>query len=317
MSEPVVERIEAGSRFARVNPAWRGRTVAVLAGGPSLTPEQAELCRGIPCIAVNDQYLLAPWAEVLYFADGKWWKWQITGRDGKGHEALRISAADLKARWAAFPGIKVSIDNSAAQIADDQVLILRNANSNAAATPVSTDPAAIQTGGNSGFQAFNIALLAQPARILLLGFDAQRGTGGRRHNFGDHPDRSEPPYDAMCSAFRNAGEAVKRLGIEVLNCSPVSKIDCFPFMALADALSGMPAPVLAPAATLPGAVTSVYVRVSDRLRGVAGLTFEALAGEFSNERAALERALRKGAGKGTLLERDGLWRHASRLQPDP
>jgi len=33
----------------------------------------------VRCIIINDAYLLAPFADILYFADSHWWKWQTTG----------------------------------------------------------------------------------------------------------------------------------------------------------------------------------------------------------------------------------------------
>ena len=75
-----------------VPPLWQGETCAVLASGPSMSREVAELVRGrVRVIAVNNQGIdtevngklepaLAPWADVLYAADAKWWQATRTGR---------------------------------------------------------------------------------------------------------------------------------------------------------------------------------------------------------------------------------------------
>ena len=46
---------------------WEGKTVTVLAGGPSLTElvVDAVCTSGCPSIAVNTSYRRAPWADVL------------------------------------------------------------------------------------------------------------------------------------------------------------------------------------------------------------------------------------------------------------
>src|SRR4026207_2563324 len=51
-----------------------GETVVILASGPSLCLEDVEYCRGeARIIAVNNAWELAPDAEGLGAADGRWW----------------------------------------------------------------------------------------------------------------------------------------------------------------------------------------------------------------------------------------------------
>lgn len=45
----------------------------VIATGPSLTDEQVNAVRHIPCVAVSNAYEKAPWAKALVSADRKWW----------------------------------------------------------------------------------------------------------------------------------------------------------------------------------------------------------------------------------------------------
>jgi hypothetical protein len=59
---------------------WRdsspARPSSVLAAGRASPPADVEACRGkTRVIAVNDAYRLAPFADVLYACDEKWWKW--------------------------------------------------------------------------------------------------------------------------------------------------------------------------------------------------------------------------------------------------
>lgn len=48
---------------------------AVLASGPSMSPEVAEQVRGrCHVMAVSDSYRLAPWADALASTDAAWWR---------------------------------------------------------------------------------------------------------------------------------------------------------------------------------------------------------------------------------------------------
>jgi hypothetical protein len=50
--------------------------VVCIASGPSLTAEDVERVRaaGHPVIVTNTTFRLAPWADVLFGMDSKWWK---------------------------------------------------------------------------------------------------------------------------------------------------------------------------------------------------------------------------------------------------
>ena len=212
----VLRRI-TGGRFSEVAPEWSEATAVLIGGGPSLTVEQVEQVRAarVRVIAVNDAYRLAPFADVCYFADAEWWGWH------KDRPAFQ-----------SFAGRKCSIADSAAKIADQAVHILRNAGSRG----ISTDPGAVCTGHNSGYQALNIAILAGAKTIILLGFDAREPTG-KTHWFGDHPKIEQvAAYADFRKAFSAAENAIKAAGVRVINCSPGSAIDSFEKLPLETAL---------------------------------------------------------------------------------
>lgn len=93
---------------------------------------------------------------------------------------------------------------------------------------MSRDPAVINEGGNSGYQAMNIAYHAGARRLVLLGFDMQR-TAGRSHWFGDHPGRMNvpSPYEQWVAAFRPLAADLAAAGVEVINASRATALDCF------------------------------------------------------------------------------------------
>lgn len=62
---------------------FRGRVFCIVGGGPSLKSEatreaMAKAAQDYPdvvWIAVNNSYEIAPWADILHFADAAWWEW--------------------------------------------------------------------------------------------------------------------------------------------------------------------------------------------------------------------------------------------------
>jgi len=188
----------------------------VIANGPSLTLCDVEKCRDKGfVIAVNDAYKLAPWADVLYACDGTWWDYHLPGISGFRD---RMWTADKDA--ARQYGLRfASIDRDAVW---------------------SVDPAYIASGGNSGFQAMNLAFLWGYREIVLLGFDYALGPDQQQHWFGKHPEpiRRAIPYANWLSRIHNAADEIKASGAKVINCSRQTAIQCFERMTLEEALGG-------------------------------------------------------------------------------
>lgn len=189
---------------------WAGRTVAILASGPSMTPAVAEAVRaaGIPAIVVNTTHRLAPWADLLYAADEAWWM------HPDNRDALQ------------FAGLKVSVG------VVPGVLRLRNGG-NVGFDP---DPQSLRTGGNSGYQALHIAVHAGAARVLLCGFDL-RGC----HWHGPHPAplrKTEPDvYTRWRERYATLLPALAERGVDVANVTPGSALSCFRRSVLEDELA--------------------------------------------------------------------------------
>lgn len=222
----VLERAKGwpADRMSKILPVFKGMTVACIATGPSLTPEQVEAVRaaGIPALVCNDSYLIAPFADVCYFADQKFWNWKKDTPE-----------------WLAFKGQKCTIQSSAFQVKDPDVHVLKNSGHEG----LSTDPGGVMTGSHSGYQLVNIATLSGAKRVLLLGYDCQR-VKGKKHWFGEHPDSTEPPYTAIRTRYNPMAAAAKAMGVEIINCTPGSAIDAFPKEELARVLRDTPCPVL-------------------------------------------------------------------------
>ena len=198
---------------ATIPKLWPGGTVVCMASGPSLTKDDAEYCRGKAdgVIVVNTTYQMAPWADALIASDVRWWGWHKGAKDFAGLKYATSRAV----KWAGVQWIK-----------------------NTGRDGLELQPNGIRHGLNSGYRAINLAVHFGAKRIILLGYDMKRGDGPDRleHWHGDHPIASRSAYPIFCKHFLTLVEPLKAIGVEVLNCTPGSALDCFPKAQLRDVL---------------------------------------------------------------------------------
>lgn len=190
---------------------WPGETFVCIASGPSLTQSDVDYVRGkARVIVVNNGFQLAPWADVLWATDSRWWRWFKGVPSWQGRK-FSLCVGGLK-----YP---------------PDVHVLRNDGY----TGLCLDPAGVKNGKNGGYAALNLAMHLGAARVLLLGYDMKR-TGGKDHWHPDHPYRMPNPYLSWVKFFRTIAGPLQDAGVEVVNCSRETALDCFPRMALRDAL---------------------------------------------------------------------------------
>lgn len=197
------------SAFVTLERGWVGETVVCLGTGPSLSEEDVAFVRGkARVICINNSYKLAPWADVMYAADEKFWGWVKGAPDFSGR---KITIEPQRKTW---PGLEV----------------VRKGDM----TGLSHDPAVLNRGYNSGYQAINLAVLMGASTVILLGYDM---TGG--HYFGRHPDGTLPPFALCLHAFSTLPEPLSAAGVTVINCTanPASPLTVFPRMPLSAALA--------------------------------------------------------------------------------
>jgi hypothetical protein len=187
------------------------KTAICIASGPSLNREDVEYCRGKGRVyAIKEAALMAPWADVLYAADTDWWD--------KNPE-----------RWADFKGEKRTVSKAAA---DRHGLIYLEAKTQ---LKWSTTPGALATGGNSGFQALNMAVLDGAERVILLGYDYGHQPGMSKHWWDvDHPRDSR--YSNYAEWNRRLAAAAPLIPVPVLNATGNTAITCFPLVNLREVL---------------------------------------------------------------------------------
>jgi hypothetical protein len=204
---------------------WPGETFAVIGGGSSLTAADCAYVRGkARVVAIKEAAVCslphitppAPWADVLYAADAKWWKFE-QGAPG-------------------FAGLKYGIEQEPGVTQRDWpgVQILRNTGSEG----LELDPSGLKTGYNSGAQAINLAVHLGAAKIVLLGFDCWRGLSGQQNWFGPHPAHidSSTVYPVFLQGFASMVDPLKAAGVSVVNASRFTLLNAFPRVVLEEAL---------------------------------------------------------------------------------
>jgi len=189
---------------ATINKDWLGETVAIFASGPSMSVEIAESLRGqCRVIAINNQsFDCAPWADVIWASDHKWWKqYYQTVKDLPGRKLM-------VRRGLIFPGVEF-LDYSQ-RVHDERASF-------------------ISCGGNSGYAAISLAAKYGAARVLLYGFDMRPiGNRFRRHDYPANLN-SRPRFKHWIPKFVLLADELKRLGTDVVNCTPGSALKCFRF----------------------------------------------------------------------------------------
>lgn len=199
---------------------WRGMAVAILASGPSLTRRQVERVRDWRkaaadrrVIAINTTFRLAPWADVLYACDVRWWMHYMDEVKAEFRGALWSQDADAQRRFG--------------------VNLIHSQN----ARGLGKRPGVIHQGMNSGFQAINLAWQGGAARVVLLGYDA-KAKDGRKHWHGDHPGHMNGPLPCAgwIKAFEAMADDLRAEGFDIVNATPGSALACFPRASLEVAL---------------------------------------------------------------------------------
>lgn len=94
----------------------------------------------------------------------------------------------------------------------------------------------IHQGGNSGYQAINLAWLWGADAIVLLGFDCSNAKDGKAHWFGQHGPRltQRQPFSLWQANFPALAQDLCSNGARVINASRSTALDCFERMALED-----------------------------------------------------------------------------------
>ena len=193
---------------------WKGATVAVVGGGPSLDPRDivAAHANGARVIGVNDAYVFGVAIDLLFWGDHDWYFGTETH---PGH----------KAGVQKWPGIRVT---TAHQCADEPAVnyLIRSQSAGLQLFP------ALKWYRDSGLSAIALAVSLGAKRIILLGFDGRQIKG--QHNWHKDNVREVPSYvfDDHRHSARTLVDDIKHWpgaeDVQIWNASPDSAFDAFP-----------------------------------------------------------------------------------------
>ncbi len=164
-------------------------------------------------MVINNTWELAPWADVLYAGARQWW--MRYGSQVRG--------------WA---GVKYTGDVRAA--GQYGCRFVRRVPGEGLCTKIN----AVHPGGNSGYQAVNLAWHLGAKQIVLLGFDMHRRNGAHWH--GEHVHMLSAPQahiQQWVKLFRPLAKDLKERGVSLINATPSSDLDCIDSLPLDQAIA--------------------------------------------------------------------------------
>ena len=210
---------------------FEGETAVCIASGPSLSDADVRYVRDMKALGkcrvfvCNNNYLKVPEADVLFFCDKNFWVWHC-----------------LKPEFQAFKGTKITLST---EIGEPDIKVMQLGMT----TGLSFLQSVLRTGGNSGYMQVNLAFLYGCKRVILLGYEMQtkvieRDNGEKSvlsHWFGEHPAQATSAehqafYNSCLDNFPTMIPDLDAHGLEVINCSTPSAINCFPKLPLREAL---------------------------------------------------------------------------------
>ncbi len=192
----------------------------ICAAGPSMARVDLRLLRRFrswKVLAVNCTFRLLPHADVLYAGDLQWW--------------VRYGA-----EAAGFAGEKWTRDPFAALKYRLHRVARRDG------PGLCRERGCVHSGGNSGFQAVNLAWHFGARQIVLLGFDMHRREAGQ-HWHAPHPaplaNFSRGMPELCLPKFSPLAHDLRARGVRVINASRATALNCFERIPLPDVLAAL------------------------------------------------------------------------------
>jgi hypothetical protein len=159
---------------------------------------------------------LCPWADVVYGCDGPWWQKSNGLPEFKGTKLAHDTGVCIAYR-----------DVHKIEVRDHDLMLF-------------DEPGVIGSGGNSGFQAINLAAQFGANRIMLIGFDMHGARGV--HWYGSNCWRNagnplDHHYVHWRSALSKQSKVLRCMGIDVVNASQESALTCFRYASIEQTLA--------------------------------------------------------------------------------
>lgn len=177
---------------------FKGKTVVCIASGPSLTTEDCEAVKqsGLPTIAINNSWIAAPFCDVLYASDYRWW-------------------AEYKRTVNITPEFWTNDENAARSYGLNHF------------------PKRVNDH-HSGLMAVMFAEWLGASKVVLLGFDCRATL--KTHWHEDHAHLANPKPQRLQAFVDQFNRYAPTARARIVNCTPKSALKCFPFSNLEDEL---------------------------------------------------------------------------------
>jgi hypothetical protein len=205
--------------FWNVPVEWPGETVFIIAGGPSVAAHDLSRLRGRKVIVVNSSYEAAPFADLCFFGDHRWYM------EHAGRPAFRNFKGRMATVSKASPGPNLL---KLRRMLPPPGLVRQ------------TNAAVSQRTSLQG--AMNVAchLTGWTGNIVLIGADMGRDPAGKTHHHLPHRWKNKPgnkTWDIQMAQLIHVVPVLKEAGIRVINVGMNSRIPWFQKMpTLADAI---------------------------------------------------------------------------------
>lgn len=173
-----------------------------LSSGPSLNDHDCDLAQksGLPVIAVNSSWKMAPWCQHIYAGDHHWWQ---TNREAITSKASLWCGTETTAQRYGIKQFKSPLNG----------------------------------GFNSGQRAILLAFFLGASKVILLGYDCSIRNGLHWHE--DHGNGLKNPDRSSVLRWRGEFERVRQLYGEsrITNCSRFTELTIFPQRDLEEELA--------------------------------------------------------------------------------
>lgn len=196
---------------------WKGETVYIIGGGPSINQIDLSLIKDKNVIGINNAYQLGDWIDVMYFMDRPWYN-------------------DHKHDLCIFPNLKVTTLKHCRHIPMPNLKFLHGAYKGSP----QEDRSYLSVKAHSGVAAINLAVLLGAKDIVLLGYDMKVDSEGN-HNYHNEHTRNiqETTYrKRFIPALEEMVEPLADRGIQVFNASVDSALECWPKVYLDEYVRG-------------------------------------------------------------------------------
>lgn len=216
-----------------VPPIWKDGTCWIIGGGPSIVTqfhipkrvsqkvysnelpisafsEYMSLLHDKHVIGINGAFRLGDWVDICFFGDKPWYF--DNAKDLTNFKGLLVGSPEFL------------------QVQGWKNLGIKHLKKSEKVYGISENPSEICWNLNSGASAISMAYHLGCKRIILLGFDMELNQNGNGHWHNLYNGKTDMPFTKHLIGFDKIAEDATRLGIEIINASPKSKITQFPKM---------------------------------------------------------------------------------------